>query len=360
MGRFVKGLLVICLTVALSAPASAVDFQEELKKLAENNARGYINPFATAFGTAMNSGLYHTARPHGILGFDISVKVTAALVSDEDKFYDFFVPGEIGIPLNILQPGSTDTLKLNGFAVWPDRRTSTVFGPDSSRSLRASGAEGELERTLKEKGWTDEQITAIKGTVQWQGVLDRIPSITTVRGLNLDGLPMVMPQVSVGLPFKTEVLARYIPEIDAGDIGKVKFLGLGLKHNVSQYIPVPMFPVDISLQYVWQKLEVGDILESNHTALNIQASKKLGLPLLSITPYVGVGFESSDLKVDYTIENSGSDALNGQTVSFDLEGDNKTRITGGIRLGLTFLTINADYSLGAYSAYSVGVGLTIR
>ena len=37
--------------------AGAVDFEEQLKKLVGENAKGYIGPFATAFGTAMSSGL---------------------------------------------------------------------------------------------------------------------------------------------------------------------------------------------------------------------------------------------------------------------------------------------------------------
>lgn len=361
---------VLFLALSFAGSASAVDFQEELQRLAQENATGYIGPFSTAFGSLMNSGLYHTARPHAILGFDISVKLSAVQVSDQDKTYDFLFPHlPLPLPANPIRP-DTITLDLNQF--YPNRATSTVFGENPAPTLTpdASGVDNALAQGLRDAGWTDAEITTLQALPEWSqlrnDLIAQIPPFQSVPGIGIDGLPMVMPQVSVGLPFKTEVLLRYIPEVDAGDVGKFKYLGIGVKHSISQYIP--MFPADVSAQFVTQKLEIGDLLESNHWALNLEGSKKLGFAALSLTPYLGLGLEGSNLSVGYTITGSttpdfdgdGVGDFEGQRVGFDLEGKNKSRVTAGLRLGLAFITINADYSIGRYNMAGLGVGLTLR
>ncbi len=358
MKRLLSLLLILTLSVSFTNRANAVDFQEELKKLAQDNAVGYVGPFATAFGTAMNSGLYHTAKPHGILGFDISAKISLVQVNDEDLSYMFVVPGQIPIPEDYFNPGSNDTLWLNGNNIWTDRETPTMFGVDTGRTLFADGADAELIAAMQAAGYSDAEITIARGSPQWQNALDQIPSLETIPGTGVDMVPLILPQVSVGLPFKTEVLVRFIPEIDAGDFGKVKFLGLGVKHSISQWIPVPLLGLDITGQYATQKLTAGPI-ESNNTAFNLQFSRRFGFMLLSLTPYAGIGMESSDIKVDYTVDDPGN-PYHGQHVAFDLEGNNTSRITAGARLQLTLITVNADINIGEYTAYSVGVGLTLR
>jgi len=364
MKRFFSVLLAVGVVATMVGRAGAVDFQEELRKLAQANAVGYTTPLATAFGTCMNSGLYHTAKPHKLLGFDISIKPSAALVPEEDKFFDFIVPGMFEIPMSMIQPGSNDTLHLNGANIWNgSKKTSTVFGPDTVSVILAAGAEAELESALRAKGWTQAQIDIAKMSPDWQNAVNSIPAITTVPGLDLDGLPLVLPQLSVGLIFGTEVLVRYLPEVDAGDVGKVKFWGFGVKHSISQWIPLPLLGIDITGQYVMQQLKVGTVLESNHTAMDLQVSRRFGFMLLSLTPYAGFGIESSDLKVDYVVENPNNDVAlppDGTHIGFKLDGDNTSRMTVGGRIQLAFLTINADYSMGAYDSYSAGVGITLR
>jgi hypothetical protein len=374
MKRLVTLLTALALPIALAAPAGAVDFQEELQQLTQDNARGYIGPFATAFGTAMNSGLYHTAKPHSLLGFDVSLKASLLQVAEEDLTFEYMFP-HLPIPIDPLYgvPNNTITVDLNQF--YPDRVRPTVFGdskPDSIRPV-TSGVDAVLEQSLRDAGMDPAAISTLMQTAEWDTMLNTISGnlspIPSPAGIGLDFFPWAMPQVSVGLPMKTEVLIRLLPATETiPEIGTVSFTGIGVKHNVSQYIPVPMFPVDISAQFVWQQLKIGDIVKSTHTNFNVEASKRLGLPGLSFTPYVGLGFESSNIDISYTVEGSdepdfnhdGVGDLEGQTISFNLDGDNSFRATGGLRLGLGFFTVNADYSAGAYNSASVGVGLTLR
>jgi len=359
MRRVVTLFTTLALLLTITGTATAVDFQDELKKLAEENAKEYISPFATAFGTSMNSGLYHTAKPHGILGFDVSFKIALVSIPDDATTFEFMMPT---VPYTFVTLGNID-VNLDGNILYPDRENPTVFGSSEIDSFKTTkeSVEAAAEAALVGGGhMTQAEFDTFSAFQNWQLMSDAILNTQKFPGIDLSTMPFIMPQVSVGLPMETEVMLRFLPTIDAGDVGEVNFLGIGLKHCLSQYIPVPMFPVKISGQFVWQKLTIGDLLESKHTAFNIHASKTFGLGV-TITPYVGLGFESSNLKVDYTIETGNPlNPLEGQPVSFDLDGDNSFRMALGLRVGLPMITLNADYNLGEYSTISAGLGFTLR
>jgi hypothetical protein len=366
MKRLVTLLLAVGLVAALVGRAGATSFEDELKRLAAENAKAYVTPLSTAFGTCMNSGLYHTAQPHKLLGLDISVKISAALVPDADMHFNFIKPGDFwldvhnyGIRDNF---GNTiDSIELHGNTLYPNPIvSSTIFGP---KDTTVTGPDGDaIEAALRAQGASQVAIDLAKTRPEWQQMLASA-NIVTPPGFDMPGMPLVMPQVSVGLPFKSEVLLRMVPETNVDKVGKVKFLGLGLKHSISQWIPVPMGGIDISGQFSTQKLTVGNLFTSNNTAFNLEVSRRFGFLLLSVTPYAGFGLESSKLKInDYTVTNSTNPAVPNGTVipGFTLNGTNKSRLTGGVQFVLALLTINADYSIGKYTAYSLGVGLTFR
>lgn len=355
MKRIMIFFLVALFIVATIPQVKAAGFEDQLKELVGKNAEGYIGPFATAFGTAMNSGLYHTGKVHSILGFDVGIKMSVVTVSDDDKEFEFYF-GDLSVDLPAgMVPGDNITLDLND--VYPDKTAPTVFGSKDEVTLAPTGAENALGSALLEAGMTQQALDLFKGTPDWNALLESMPPIL-VAGTGFSSVPLVLPQASVGLPFGTEVMLRYAPTIETDDYGDINFMGFGINHSLSQYIPIPLFPVSITAQYVSQKLEIGELLESNHSSFGVRASMTVGLGF-TLTPYVGLGFESSDLKVNYTFKDPAGN-LPDSEVSLDLEGNNSTRMTAGVRLGLPLITINADYSMGEYSAIAVGLGLTLR
>jgi hypothetical protein len=170
-------------------------------------------------------------------------------------------------------------------------------------------------------------------------------------------VPVPVPQASVGLPMNTEVLVRFLPSYPLGGFGDINFLGIGVKHQISKYIP--LCPVAISAQVVWQKLSLGDIITNTNTAFNVHASKKIPLLVTSITPYIGIGFESSNIDVDYTIDAPGN-PLDGQNVSFNLKGDNGFRARVGFSTRILLFKLYADYAIGTYPVMSAGLMLSLR
>ena len=63
------------------------DFEAFIESLAKENVPGYVQPFATALGTAINSGIYHTAKIHGLPGFDIGIRAMMISIPDEGLTY---------------------------------------------------------------------------------------------------------------------------------------------------------------------------------------------------------------------------------------------------------------------------------
>ncbi len=346
-----KALILILALALLCGTALAQSFEDDLKKLAEENAKMYMEPFSTAFGSTMNAGLYHTAKPHKLLGFDISIKAMMAMVPDDGKSFTFQMPQEI--PLDAASiPGLSSDITLNANNIYNpfDLETPTVFGEDTLRDFQAE--------FLLLKQEIAAQLGVPVSSVSDALVNEVLPytRIVLPPGVNLDYLPLPLAQVSVGLPRQTEVLLRLIPKTEIHeDVGELSLLGIGVKHSVSQYFP--MFPVDVAAQFAYQKLEVGDIVTSTHTCFSLIASKKFFI----ITPYVGLGMESSNIEIDYTIEYPENPSLDGTEVKFDLEGDNGFRARAGF--SLTFfplLKLTADYGIGNYNVATLGLSLSLR
>ena len=67
------------------ASAQEEDIGEQLKKMAGAYAVGYVTPLIQGWTSGLNSGLYHSADLHDVLGFDVQIKITGSLLEDADK-----------------------------------------------------------------------------------------------------------------------------------------------------------------------------------------------------------------------------------------------------------------------------------
>jgi hypothetical protein len=281
-------LFVLCSSSVLS------QVEDRFAALTQKNVELYAQPFATAFGTAMNSGGYHSASVADWFGFSISFQGMYMLIPDDDLTFTPSLP--------------------DGYTAGP---TATIFGDKGSAYAGPAGY------------------------------------ITTPPGVNVSAMPMAMPQISVSL-LGTEVLFRYLPEIEIGDSGeKLSMLGLGAKHSISRYIP--LIPIDIAVQVLYNKLEITDLLESKNLAFNAHVSKTLGV----FIPYFGLQYESSSLDLNYTIKGdpaSGDPELRtDKEVGVSLDGDNTFRTTLGAALKLAVFVLNADVNLGAHTTFTGGL-----
>ncbi|MCH8299027.1 MAG: hypothetical protein IIC39_00600 [Candidatus Marinimicrobia bacterium] len=285
------GLLIMAIIFSLMLTTTSFGqdstqsvMQELIEQIAGDNVETYMQPFATALGTAVNTGLYHTAKIHGLPGFDVGVRVMFIPIPDDANTY-------------FAKSNDTDSVEAN-----------TVFGP--------------------------------------KDFLNGIPG-----GLDIGFIPFAVLHLSFGLPMGTEVNLRYLPSFETNDdIPKIDLLGFGLSHSLDQYfpLPIPLLP-QLSVGYMYQTFKVEDLIESTHQAFNIRLSKSV--PMLTV--HVGAQLESSDM--DLTFKAGGI----GEDITLELTGENEIRYTGGIRFTLfPFIGINADYSVGEYSAINFGLNFS--
>ncbi|HEX7069872.1 MAG TPA: DUF6588 family protein, partial [Rhodothermales bacterium] len=143
--------------------------------------------------------------------------------------------------------------------------------------------------------------------------------------------------------------------VDVGEVGSIGFLGLGVRHSVSQYLP--LLPVDLAAQVTWQKMGIQDsgdseVLGASMWAMSVMASKSFFLA----TVYGGLQAESARISVDYTyVDPSGE--LPDQDIHFSMSGRNRVRALAGLGLNMGPLVLNVDYSLGSINVVSAGLGL---
>lgn len=315
--------------------AQGLDFDSFLEAgIADANLllQSYLQPAFEGFGFGMNSGWYNTAKPHKFLGFDITASVSLARVPDAKQF--FTLPTGL---TNVSLTNPNDT-----------RRLPTIFGPnlgaDNLPELRFTNNSGEeLIRISTPTGLGIEE--------------DIVP---------FNAVPVPMAQVGIGLFKGTEVKLRYIPEQDFDGDGSVKLFGVGLMHDIKQYLPgEKLLPFDLSvfLGYTSLKASVnidkdaGQSAEFDASAWTVQGviSKKI----LFLTAFAGLGYSNYD--IDFNMLGT----FNTETTSFTdpiqlAFKNNGIRTNLGLRLKLLFLTVSGEYAIQEYNTLTASVGISIR
>jgi len=320
-----KAFLSLLLIVMVTALFAGV--QEKLEQFGKDNGIVYVKPLVTAFGTTMNTGLFNTANVLKPFAFGLNVNMMLAFVPDEDKTFTAIRPD-----LYIVNP--IDTTQVIYLYTDEELESATVFGEDGADFVH-------------------------------NPLLDDIPGLDASQldlslpnGANLPAVPFLMPQFNLGLPFGNEIMIRGFPKVEISkDIGDLGFWGVGLKHSVSQYIP--LIPIDVAIQAAYQNLYVGDILTFSNFNANLEVSKKL----LMWTLYTGVGYDITNVSAeyDYTFQTLNQDneiVSIDKKIKFDVDGENEMRATIGIRYSLLLLKLYADYTISKYSVFNAGIGVS--
>ncbi len=287
----VVGIFLIFSSLVLS------QVDQNLTKFPESAAKGYIQPLVDVMGANLNSGLYHTASMSKLFGFYVGVKAMGVFVPSSMKTFT----ADLGSDYN---PSSVNT--------------ATVLGDKNGG-----------------------------GKTRYQNLQD----VNLPGGIGLKIVPLAVPQVALST-MNSELLVRFVPSIKINDeVGSVNLLGIGLGHSISQYIP--MFPINVAIQGVYQQLKVGSYLKATALNVNVHASKSF----VFFTLYGGVGYESFTADINYNYKPPITGAQE-QSLSFSLKGKNNFRATAGFKLGLAIFDLNVDYSIGNVNVLSAGFGFS--
>lgn len=335
--RWLVSIGAASLAMLVPAGAGAQDVRERIESLTKENAILYAKPLTSGLGVAMNQGVFHTAAVHGLLGFHVGVAFTGAALTDDDDLFKPVLPKQVSYRgLTFTDPyGSPDAAGLS----------PTVTGSGSGRVFEPQGA------------YRAALLAAAQNPSNFRlhmpdGFGD---------DFGVDFVPMVVIQAGVGLILGTEVSVRLLPEIEipavGEDVGKISATGFGIKHSLSQYIP--LFPIDVAAHFGKLSLDVGDYVEASSTTYGLIASKGLGV----LTLYGAGGRESADVDVEYVLDNPTNDPglpPDKTRIAFTDELDGETRFTVGGTLNLALLKLSADYSFADRNAFSAKALFSFR
>ena len=169
----------------------------------------YLNPLVTSVNFGMGSGWANTAKTHKVLGFDITISLNT-----------FFIPSDAK---KFSTTGLTSVTSSSDYL-------PTVLGGNTNETLSVSINDDSTVFPPNEFSATFTAPSGIKND------------------LFLDMLITPNIQVGLGLPFKTDLIVRYIPTTSSKNTN-IGLMGVGIKHDVLQHFgPIDKIPlIDLSL-----------------------------------------------------------------------------------------------------------------
>ncbi len=333
-------LVLVVVLFAFTRSQSQSDIDKIIKgstQDANTLVSGYLSPVLSLVGYGLNQGWYNTAKPHKVLGIDITGTISFIKIPNADLSY-YVDNSKLATIERLTGPGGN---VQSGYS-------PTIFGSSNAPTY----------------GYKPGALLQFNGA---PGVdLSSVPVIK-------NSLPMPMLQLGLGLPKGFELKLRYVPTLKFGNNSASNFslFGLGLMHDVKQYIPgIKSLPFDLSgfIGYTKMTLNVAfdaqnhpdqkGTMTSNATTIQGVISKKFAV----LTGYAGLGYNFASTSVNisgkYDLQNTG---IVYTDVPINIRASSSgPRATFGLRLKLAVFTLSGEYTLQKYSALSLGFGLSVR
>ncbi len=312
---------------------------------------GYFAPAMEGFIYGMNNGWAHTAKVHKVLGFDLTLGLSASMVPSEKEIFSLVGLSSIS--------GASTAPSFAGVGTQTNltvTRTVTIQNPNSPVFGQS------------------QVVTA--GLTLPGGLKDDLP---------MNAIPAPIAQLNVGLPWKLEGMLRIVPKINIGDDGgQVNMLGLGLKKEITSWFgPMDKTPLHVSLLAAYTTMDLTYGIENQNTAdliinnasaefelkaFTVQALASLNFPIINLFGGFGYSSGSSTYRMPGTYQGNYRYTVNNQeyteninlsapNLSFDASGFTTTI---GARLSLGFFKIFASYTLQEYNALNAGISIGIR
>lgn len=334
INRFLIAVLMLMTTsFGLRAQLDFDSFLEAGIQDANKLLEGYMQPAFEGFGYGLASGWYNTAKPHKVLGFDLSITVSAARVPTSAEFFTF----RNSDYTNVRYDGGTSV------------NIPTMFGPNL-------GADDLPQLTFLDPD-TGEEVIRISAPTGLGVEEDFMP---------FNAVPVPMAQIGIGLPKGFELKLRYVPEQTIEEDGNVSLFGIGVMHDIKQWLPgKKLLPFDLSVFVGYTKLTSQVFIDKDLNQLgefdasSMVAQAVISKKLLFFTAFAGLGYSNYDIGFNmlgtYTTETSSFT----DPISLNYK-NNGLRTNVGVRLKLLFLTLTGEYAFQEYNTMSVGVGFSFR
>ncbi|MCX5752448.1 MAG: autotransporter domain-containing protein [Candidatus Krumholzibacteria bacterium] len=309
-GLLKKGIAALVLLLCF-APPLAAQIEDQLSAYTGANAKGYLQPFSSAFGADLNTGIFRTASiPKMGPKIRLELQIMSVIFGDDDRTFR--------------------AVTERGFTPKTYANAPTVVG--SGKALMVEAA--------------DSTAFFFPG------------------GFDLNSFALAAPQLRVGGVFGTEVILRYFAlniggsdDSSGTELGNISLFGIGLKHSISQYLP-PLFPVNLSAGFFWQTFSLGEnkegdkLISSKTLSIGVQASKKMAM---FFEPYAGVSYDTHSMSVSY--ESKASDTP--IDIDVDFEKESSMHLTLGLMLEFPVVKGFAEYNIAGQNSFALGLGFGI-
>jgi hypothetical protein len=334
---FLLGLGFIALTASVQAGDPVAEMMRSGADDITKIAGVELKPLGNSLAAGLGGGWYNTAKPHKILGIDLTVSFNLATIPATDKMFDFAAQKFSALSLSTGTNASMPTLIAYDDQTGPDMvlktkaQTVSMALPSQITGLPSVDFDAfvtSVTPSLQSKGAS---IDKTNKTINYNAPAETLGKPIQLKGFVPKAIPFVAiptptAQLGIGLVFNTDLIIRYMPTVPAGGL-KIGLYGFGIKHDIKQWIPVvkniPFF--DLSALVGYTKLTSTYDLDVNPTmygdastlidksspatwkgqqmaisasALTTQIIVSKGLLLNIFTPYVGLGLTSTSFEID--------------------------------------------------------------
>lgn len=299
-------------------------------------ANAYTKPGSDVVIFSLSNGWYNTAKVKPLGSFEISIIGGVSKIDNKSTFFR-------------LDEADYEYLRFESGPQIQD--VGTLFGQNSP----------DITMTVSEGNQT-------------------IGSITLPQGLtseNIEYLPNLILQGSIGLPFSTELKLRFLPEVETKDVTS-QFYGAGLQHEITNWIPaIKVLPISISGFVGYNKFKadyrfseqtsfisasnqsISSDIDSWHYAVLVSTK----LPVINFYGSLGrvSGTANTKLKGRYTVD-TGVSQIEGSTIVDPINLESRVdgfKATIGTKLSLAFFKLNVDYSIQEFNSLTVGINFGI-
>ena len=320
-------LASVLLLAAVASPLRAQNIGDDLSVLTLENAQGYAGPLARGLGHALTAGLVSSGDPHGMLGFSVGVRVVGSLFTDDDETFAIAAPPSV---------------------TYGSQTYNNPYGPSGALSPTVAG-EGNGVLLTRQGQFLTALVLADQNPNEF--------NIQFPEGRDLPIAPFAVIDAALGVGFGTQLMARIIPTIDVGnmvgadEVGSVSAFGIGIMHDLTQWLPIPTPFWGLSVTAGTQKVNLGDYFEASGNTIGLVGSAGLG----PLSVYIQPSSYESTVDLDYTIANPDDNPAlppDGTRIAFEEVVERTTRVALGAQLDLILLKLSAEYGMGDYNTVS--------
>ena len=324
--------LLLSLLITASFLAHIEDTHGQLKEIekfldaggdnVEALTKAYLSPLPNGVITGLNSGWTTKAKPTKSLGFSLQLRASFATVPTVEQMFD------------------ANTIGLEGISVSPGK-SSTIAGEN-----------------------IDGQILTLPDN----------STLTLPSGINFPYVPTPMVQANLGLFLGTDVTIRYVPEVDLQDYGSVDLVGVGIKHDLNQWIPGgKLLPIDLTIMAAYTQFNMSIDLEFNKGAQGqrvesatqaIVTNFLIGKTIPLLSAYAGIGYQLGDFELnmlgDYIIGSGVRQSTLTDPVSYTQSYNGGIHLIAGAQIKLALFRLFAEVTTAEYTTFNGGIGIGLK